>query len=100
MSCTRIFHLLTTTTLIFVPTLLSAAHAAPKPHMSPGKTVSSDTQNVKMVAYDAKDKRYYSVAWAKAHGMHDKGGDPLTIVPFSSLPKDAKESKAMLGAKI
>lgn len=54
----------------------------------------------KMVGYDAKDKRYYSVAWAKAHGMHDKGGDPLTIVPFASLPKGARESKAMKGAKI
>jgi hypothetical protein len=54
----------------------------------------------KMVAYDAKDKRFYSVAWAKAHGMHDKGGDPLTIVPMSSLPKEAKESKAMHGAKM
>ena len=54
----------------------------------------------KMVAYDAKDKRYYSVAWAKAHGMHDKGGDPLTIVPMSSLPKSAKESRAMHGAKM
>ncbi len=54
----------------------------------------------KMVGYDAKDKRFYSVAWAKAHGMHDKGGDPLTIVPMSSLPKDAKESKAMHGAKL
>ncbi|GEM_PF-1172648 len=79
---------------------LSAAHAAPKPHPAPGKTVSRDTKNAKLVAYDAKDRRYYSVAWAKANGMHDKGGDPLTIVPFSSLPKDAKESKAMLGAKI
>lgn len=54
----------------------------------------------KMVAYDAKDKRFYSAAWAKAHGMHDKGGDPLTIVPRSSLPKEAKESKAMHGAKL
>lgn len=54
----------------------------------------------KMVAYDAKDQRYYSVAWAKAHGMHDRGGDPLTIVPLFSLPKAAKESKAMHSAKI
>lgn len=54
----------------------------------------------KMVAYDAKDKRYYSVTWAKSHGMHDKGGDLLTIVAMSSLPKDAKESKAMHGAKM
>jgi len=53
-----------------------------------------------MVAYDAKDKRYYSRAWAKAHGMHDSGGDPLTVVPMSSLPKEAKESRAMRGAKI
>ncbi len=54
----------------------------------------------KRVAYDAKDKRYYSVAYARSHGMHDKGGDPLTIVSMSSLPKDAKESKAMHGAKM
>ena len=50
-----------------------------------------------MVAYDAKDKRYYSVAYAKSHGMHDRGGDPLTIVPMSSLPKEAKMSRAMHG---
>ena len=49
------------------------------------------------VAYDGKDKRYYSVAYAKAHGMHDRGGDPLTIVPLSSLPKAAKMSRAMHG---
>lgn len=73
--------------------LLPAAHAAPKPH-------STAKHNAKMVAYDAKDKRYYSVAWARAHGMHDKGGDPLTLVPFATLPKEAKESKAMKGAKI
>ena len=41
---------------------LSAAHAAPKPHPAPGKTVSRDTKNAKLVAYDAKDRRYYSVA--------------------------------------
>ncbi len=58
------------------------------------------THGAKMVAYDAKDKRYYSVAYAKSHGMHDKGGDPLTIVAMSSLPKEAKESKAMHGAKM
>ncbi len=66
----------------------SAAHAAHQGHAR------------KMVAYDAKDKRYYSIAYAKAHGMHDKGGDPLTIVPMSSLPKEAKESKGMHGAKM
>ena len=54
----------------------------------------------RMVAYDAKDKRYYSMAYAKAHGMHDKGGDPLSLVPMSSLPKEAKESKAMRGARM
>jgi len=65
------------------------AHAAHRLH-----------QGRKMVAYDAKDRRYYSVAWAKAHGMHDRGGDPLTIVPRSRLPRDARESWAMHGAKM
>lgn len=51
----------------------------------------------RMVAYDAKDKRFYSVAYAKAHGMHDKGGDPLTVVPLASLPKGVKMSRAMHG---
>ena len=54
----------------------------------------------KMVANDAKDKRYCSVAWAKAHGMHDKGGDPLSVVPMFSLPKEAKESRAMHGVRM
>lgn len=40
------------------------------------------------------------MASAKSHGMHDTGGDPLTIVPLSRLPKDAKESRAMHGAKL
>ncbi len=53
--------------------------------------------HARMVAYDAKDKRFYSVAWARAHGMHDRGGDPLTIVRRSSLPPDAKMSRAMKG---
>ncbi len=76
--------------------LASAAPASwAKPH-KPHRAVLGH----KMVGYDAKDKRYYSVAWAKAHGMHDKGGDPLTIVPYTSLPKEARESKAMKGAKI
>lgn len=51
----------------------------------------------RIVAYDAKDERYYSVAWAKAHGMHDRGGDPLSLRPLTSLPKDAKMSRAMRG---
>ncbi len=76
---------LTATALVAV---LPAAHAA---HHHHGR---------KMVAYDAKDKRYYSVAYAKAHGMHDKGGDPLTIVPMSSLPREARESRAMHDAKM
>lgn len=54
----------------------------------------------KMVANDAKDKRYYSVAWAKAHGMHDKGGGPFSVVPMFSLPKEAKESRAMHGVRM
>lgn len=55
------------------------------------------TVHGRMVAYDAKDRRYYSVIWAKAHGMHDKGGDLLTVVPMSALPKEAKMSRAMHG---
>ena len=74
--------------------ILAALAAAPAAH------AAHQGHSRKMVAYDAKDKRYYSVAWAKAHGMHDKGGDPLTLVPLSSLPREAKESKAMHGAKI
>ena len=72
-------------------TVSPAAQAAPHSHHS-GRG--------KMVAYDAKDKRYYSVAWAKAHGMRDNGGDPLTIVRLSNLPRAAKESKAMRGARM
>ncbi len=72
--------------------LTAALASQAKPHAA--------HKSARMVGYDAKDKRYYSVAWAKAHGMHDKGGDPLTIVPFASLPKEAQESKAMKGAKI
>ncbi len=82
-------------------TLLAACLLSIDP-ASQAKTAKSQPSQHgrKMVAYDAKDKRYYSVAWAKAHGMHDKGGDPLTIVPFAGLPKEARESKAMKGAKI
>ena len=58
------------------------------------------SHRAKRVAYDAKDRRYYSVAWAKAHGMRDRGGDPLTIVRRSSLPRDARESRAMRGARL
>ena len=53
----------------------------------------------KLVAYDAKDKRYYSVVWAKAHGMKDKGGDHLIVLPKSKLPKSAKLSRAMKGVE-
>lgn len=52
---------------------------------------------VKMVAYDAKDKKYYSIAWAKAHGMRDKGGDKLILIPLAKLPKEAKMSRQMHG---
>ena len=74
--------------MVLAPGLISpaAAHASRhKPHRS------------LIVAYDAKDKRYYSVAWAKAHGMHDKGGDALSLRPLAGLPKDAKMSRAMAG---
>lgn len=66
----------------------------------PAAQASHRHHSRKMVAYDAKDKRFYSVAYARAHGMHDRGGDLLTIVPMSSLPKAAKESRAMHGAKM
>ena len=49
------------------------------------------------VAYDAKDKKFYSVAYAKTHGMHDKGGDPLTVKRLSALPPNAAMSHAMHG---
>ncbi len=63
-------------------------------------TAAHARPHAKLVAYDAKDRRFYSVAWARAHGMHDKGGDPLVIARKSSLPPDAKESRAMRGRKI
>ncbi len=50
-----------------------------------------------LVAYDAKDRRYYSVAYARAHGMKDRGGDTLTLIRRSRLPKNAKMSHAMKG---
>lgn len=81
-------HITVVLAALSLPALLPAAQAA---HRHGGR---------KMVAYDAKDKRCYSVAWAKAHGMHDRGGDPLTIVPRSSLPRAAKESRAMHGARM
>lgn len=83
--------------LITLVVLLSAPGAQAQGTMHHGIKM---TPGMKMVAYDAKDKRYYSVAYAKSHGMHDKGGDPLSIVAMSSLPKEAKESKAMHRAKI
>ncbi len=80
--------------------LPASAHGAERHALGMKPAHDGQRPLAKMVAYDAKDKRYYSVAYAKAHGMHDKGGDPLTIVPMSSLPKEAKESKAMHGAKM
>ena len=77
---------LTVTLTLILLAAASAAFARPHPH-----------RHGMVVAYDAKDKRFYSVAYAKAHGMHDRGGDPLTIVPMSSLPKEAKMSRAMHG---
>ena len=80
-----------------------AALAAAAPHASAQGAMKHSAmkhKSGKMVAYDAKDRRYYSIAYAKSHGMHDKGGDPLSIVAMSSLPRDAKESKAMHGAKM
>ena len=65
--------------------------------LAPTASARNTRHHGMMVAYDAKDKRFYSVAYAKAHGMHDRGGDPLTVVPMSSLPKEAKMSRAMHG---
>jgi len=50
-----------------------------------------------MVAYDAKDRRYYSVAYARSHSMRDAGGDLLVIVPITLLPAEARLSRAMNG---
>ena len=69
--------------------------AAKLPHAA----VQSTVAKAKIVAYDAKDKRYYSVAYAKAHHMHDKGGDKLILIPRSHLPKEAKLSHAMKGVE-
>ncbi len=82
-------HMAAALTALGLLTALPAAHAAHR-----------QRHGRKMVAYDAKDRRYYSVAWAKAHGMHDKGGDALTIIPMSRLPREAKESRAMHGARM
>ena len=88
----------TTLTIIYV--LAAAVSQASAQTAMHHNTAAKPSAGGKIVAYDAKDKRYYSVAWARLHGMHDKGGDLLTLVPLSSLPKDAKESKAMHGAKM
>ena len=42
---------------------------------------------VHLVAYDAHDRRYYSLQWAKKNGMRDPSGDPLVILPLEKLPK-------------
>lgn len=55
--------------------------------------------SAKYVAYDAKDRKYYSVEYARAHQMHDRGGDKLIIIPRSKLPKGAKLSHAMHGVE-
>lgn len=68
------------------------AHAAARRH-----PVHYRRHQPRLVAYDAKDRRYYSVAWARAHGMHDRGGDRLVLRVRSSLPRDARLSRAMHG---
>ena len=62
-------------------------------------TAPPPRKSVKMVAYDAKDKKYYSVAWARAHRMRDRGGDKLIVIPLSKLPKGATMSRAMRGSR-
>ncbi len=78
----------TRTALLAAPALLAAV---------PTAQAARHHHRGRMVAYDAKDKRFYSVAWARAHGMRDKGGDSLTVVPRTGLPKDAKMSRTMHG---
>lgn len=56
---------------------------------------TSHHSRAKWVAYDQKDRKYYSVGYAKAHGMHDRGGDRLIVILRSRLPKGAKLSRAM-----
>lgn len=51
----------------------------------------------KKIAYDAKDRRIYSVTYAVAHNMRDAGGDLLVVVPISVLPAEARLSRAMHG---
>lgn len=88
--------ILTAAAIFSATAVVSDASAQSAMHHRPMRRKASR----KMVAYDAKDKRYYSVAYARTHGMHDNGGDALTLVPMSSLPKEAKESRAMHGAKM
>ena len=62
-------------------------------------TLAASLGRAKMVAYDAKDKKYYSVEYAKSHNMHDRGGDLLVIMDRAKLPKGAKLSHAMHGVE-
>jgi hypothetical protein len=83
----------------FIAAILSSTpvlgqHSA---HRMPVSLPHGSRKPIKTVAYDAKDKRYYSVKYAKAHHMRDKGGDKLILIPMSKLPKDAKLSRAMKG---
>ena len=86
MTIIRTFAALLALTIGAAPAFAQTKTTAKPPH-----------KTVKMVAYDAKDKKYYSVAWAKAHKMHDRGGDKLILIPLSKLPKGAKRSRAMNG---
>jgi len=84
----------TTAVVILLSTVAIGAPALARPH-----SWHPAHGHAKKVAYDAKDRKYYSVDYAKAHGMHDKGGDQLIIIPRSKLPHDAKLSHAMHGVE-
>lgn len=83
--------ILTLCHLVFVSTGSIGQHRGLSHHRS------ARHKGDKRVAYDAKDKKYYSVAYARAHHMRDRGGDKLVVVWKSSLPHNAKLSRAMKG---
>ena len=59
---------------------------------SPGRTQDHkhhQHSSVRMIADDAKDRRWYSVCMPE-RPHHDRGGDKLVIIPFSQLPKERR----------
>ena len=48
----------------------------------------------RLVAYDAHDRRYYDLTWARAHQMRDPAGDTLVAVPMNRLPHGTNPAMA------